>query len=195
MPDQVYVLHIALHPEALSPLIWRRLEVDASVSLYRLHHFIQAAMGWHDAHLHSFHIAGKTYRLPDREMDSPDFPTFDPRKASLRKVCKPGDRFTYLYDFGDSWRHEITVEDGLNVDGLAEGDCDVLDGARACPPEDVGGVPGYLDFLREIGRKRLSQEGKRLLQWAGGSFDPELFDRRAANAAIKRILWNHWGLR
>ena len=49
MPDQVYVLHIALHPEALSPLIWRRLEVDASVSLYRLHHFIQAAMGWHDA--------------------------------------------------------------------------------------------------------------------------------------------------
>jgi hypothetical protein len=24
-------------------------------------------------------------------------------------------------------------------------------GARACPPEDVGGIPGYFDFRKSIG--------------------------------------------
>jgi hypothetical protein len=33
----------------------------------------------------------------------------------------------------------------------------------------------------------------RLLNWADGEFNPEIFDRLAANAAIQRMLWNRWG--
>ncbi|MDT1106932.1 hypothetical protein V4W63_19455 [Pseudomonas aeruginosa] len=63
---------------------------------------------------------------------------------------------------------------------------------RACPPEDVGGVPGYLDFLALI-QQPSSEEGRSTLEWAGGCFDPEGFDRRTANAAVQRICNNQWG--
>lgn len=99
----------------------------------------------------------------------------DDRKSKLRRVLKEADRLRYLYDFGDSWQHVIAVESIEPCDFTGTW-CEVLDGARACPPEDVGGVPGYLDFLA-----------------SGGSFDPELFDRRAANAAVQQICNNFWG--
>ncbi|MNR29492.1 Plasmid pRiA4b ORF-3-like protein [compost metagenome] len=70
--------------------------------------------------------------------------------------------------------------------------CEVLDGARACPPEDVGGVPGYQHFLEAINSQPLSEDGRYALEWAGGSFDVDLFDRRAANAAVQRICNNLW---
>jgi hypothetical protein len=87
----------------------------------------------------------------------------------------------------------MEVESVEKVDGIAPGDCSIMAGARSAPPEDVGGIGGYMDFLEEILSKPPSAEGKRLHGWAGGHFDPELFDQRAAKAAIKRILWNHWG--
>lgn len=68
-----------------------------------------------------------------------------------------------------------------------------MDGARACPPEDVGGVEGYADFLEILQEAPDSEEAARLHEWADGDFDPERFDRRLANAAIMRILFNHWG--
>ncbi len=70
----------------------------------------------------------------------------DDRKSKLRRVLKEADRLRYLYDFGDSWQHVIAVESIEPCDFTGTW-CEVLDGARACPPEDVGGVPGYLDFL------------------------------------------------
>jgi hypothetical protein len=66
---------------------------------------------------------------------------------------------------------------------------EVLDGAQACPPEDVGGVPGYLHFLESL-KHPASEDGQSALVWAGGCFDPERFDRRAANAAVQRICNN-----
>ena len=42
--------------------------------------------------------------------------------------------------------------------------CDeVLDGARACPPEDVGGAQGYLAFLEAIQAQPLDYEGREAL--------------------------------
>ena len=68
----------------------------------------------------------------------------------------------------------------------------IMDGARATPPEDVGGTSGYEDFLIEINDPS-SEQGRNYLQWVDGSFDPELFDRRAANNALLRMAWNGWG--
>ena len=57
----------------------------------------------------------------------------------------------------------------------------------------MGGVPGYHEFLESILTDPYSEEGQRMLEWVGGMFAPEIFDKRSANAAIQRMLWNHWG--
>ncbi|SFM52325.1 plasmid pRiA4b ORF-3 family protein [Halopseudomonas yangmingensis] len=111
--------------------------------------------------------------------------------SELTKAFKHVDRVRYTYDFGDSWQHVIALE--AQEPGNASGTwCEVLDGAGACPPEDVGGVPGYLDFLQVIAQPD-SEEGQEALAWAGGHFDPAQFDCRAATAAAQRICNNLWG--
>lgn len=190
---QVITLRVTLHPQEIAPPIWREMWVDGAMSLAKLHHFLQAAFGWHDSHLHEFHIGEQIYRRPDPEMDSPDHPTFDGKRTVLSKLVRTGDRFTYVYDFGDHWEHLIEVLSVKPVGAIAPGNGCITGGARSAPPEDVGGAPGYMDFLEQILAKPLSEEGQHLLDWAGGHFNPELFDVRAANAAIQRMLWNHWG--
>ena len=56
-------------------------------------------------------------------------------------------------------------------------------GKRACPPEDVGGIPGYDDFLAALRDPRHPEHGD-MLEWAGGSFNPESFSVGEANLAI-----------
>jgi hypothetical protein len=69
----------------------------------------------------------------------------------------------------------------------------IIDGARACPPEDVGGSWGYGEILTALKTKPKSQRARDFLEWIGGSFDPELFDIRMANSALSRMAWNGWG--
>jgi len=69
----------------------------------------------------------------------------------------------------------------------------VLDGARACPPEDVGGPWGYANMLRTLCNAPDSEEGQSYRTWIGADYDPERFDRHAANAALLRMAWNRWG--
>lgn len=187
----LYTLHIQLEPLHFNPPIWRRIRVSGDCTLRKLHHFIQAAFGWHSSHMHEFSDGMNRYLPLDAELMHMFDDALDDRKIKLRRVLKDVDRLRYLYDFGDSWQHVIaveTVEPG-DVSGTW---CEVLDGARACPPEDVGGVPGYLDFLASRQQSE-SKEGHSALVWAGGSFNPEMFDQRAANAAVQRICNNFWG--
>ena len=71
--------------------------------------------------------------------------------------------------------------------------CRAAHGARAVPPEDVGGAGEHLDFLEVIFEQPQSEEAKRLREWARDDFKAELFDRRATNAFILRILYNKRG--
>lgn len=187
----LYTLHIQLEPLHFNPPIWRRIRVSGDCTLRKLHHFIQAAFGWHSSHMHEFSDGMNRYLPLDAELMHMFDDALDDRKIKLRRVLKDADRLRYLYDFGDSWQHVIAVEtvEPSDVSGTW---CEVLDGARACPPEDVGGVPGYLDFLASLQQSE-SKEGHSTLVWAGGSFNPELFDQRAANAAVQRIYNNFWG--
>jgi hypothetical protein len=182
-------LHIQLEPLQLNPPIWRRIGVSGDCTLRKLHHFIQAAMGWHSSHVHEFVVGETRYMQPDEELF--DWATRDDRKFKLRSLLKAGDRLRYLYDFGDNWQHVIAVE-AIEPTQITGSWCEVLDGARACPPEDVGGVPGYLHFLQNTEYPN-TKDAKDALHWVGGSFDPDLFDRRAANAAVQRVCNNFWG--
>ena len=177
-----------------TPLVWRRITLDGRSSFANLHHVIQAAMGWHDAHLHQFRINNRYIGVPDSESDAPEWHTEDERKVFLNRVLTDDAVFTYLYDFGDGWEHRLLVDEYDDSDDLRFGDGDawVDAGERACPPEDCGGVGGFQDFLEKLEDEPYSDESKELREWAGLDYDPARFDRQAANAAIKRLLWNRW---
>ena len=62
-----------------------------------------------------------------------------------------------------------------------------LDGEGACPPEDCGGVPGYLELLEII--KDLSHpEYESVMEWLGvDEFNP-IFDLEDTNYWMKEDL-------
>ena len=173
-----YVLAISL--KEIEPPIWRRLIVPSSISLKKLHVVLQTTMGWADYHLHRFETGEGIFGTPD-----PDYPDGTRNEARIRLdrfLVSESDCIQYEYDFGDGWSHELRLE---KVIGPIEGDVDVecLDGARACPPEDVGGPHGYLEFLRAI-RDPTHPEHAQMADWIGGKFDSEKFDAKAVNRAL-----------
>lgn len=158
----------------LEPPVWRRVLVPAGIRLDRLHRVIQAAMGWTDSHLHMFTDGADRYGRPD-----PDLQLHDERKATLRDlVGREGDTFTYEYDFGDGWDHEILLERWLDAEQDARYPACVA-GERACPPEDCGGTPGYAELV-EILADPGNPDHDDMLRWlgigAGRDFDPARFD-------------------
>lgn len=177
-----------------TPLIWRRIVISGHASFALLHHVIQAAMGWHDAHLHEFRVGDQSIGVPDPEYDNPDRPTAIEKNVRLNRLLANGSLFTYLYDFGDGWEHRLSVEqvrdcDDRYGDGLIAG---VEGGERACPPEDAGGVDQYQAFLERWEHDPYGEQTEEVRTWAGLDFDPSRFDRPAATAAIDRLLWNRW---
>jgi len=181
--ESVYQIKVTL--KDIQPPIWRRVQVPSNISLNKLHRILQAVMPWDDYHLHQFIIGGVNYGEPDPDDDF-GFELKSDRTAKLRQVASvAGARFIYEYDFGDGWEHKILIEKVLPPEtGVRYPIC--LGGKRACPPEDCGGIPGYARFLEAI-RNPEHEEHDELLQWAGGSFDPEAFDLDEINRALKRI--------
>jgi hypothetical protein len=179
--DQVYRLKVTL--KGAKPPIWRRIDVSGDVTLYDLHLTIQATMGWDNAHLHQFIIGGEFYGLPDEDMD---LEVEDETRMILDQFgFREKSKFFYEYDFGDDWQHEIVVEKVLpRKPGEPYPVC--LKGKRACPPEDVGGVWGYADFL-EVIRDPEHPEYEETLDWVGEGFDPEYFDLDEINARLRRM--------
>ena len=101
----IYTLRIEL--EGIAPLIWRRLQVPADITLPRLHDTLQVAVGWTDSHLHSFQIGDKEYSNSD-ELDELNMLAEKGRKLDTL-VGNAIREFGYLYDFGDSWQHRVVV--------------------------------------------------------------------------------------
>ncbi len=187
---RLYCLRIEL--EDITPAIWRRVLIEDGASLIRLHHTIQAAMGWTDAHLHEFQIGGVIYATPHPE-DDIDRVIVDERRVRLLDVLKGISRFGYQYDFGDDWQHTVTVEKVAPAPQLWRGGAYVEAGERACPPEDAGGAHSYQEFLDQLAKDPRHEQVREFLDWAGDDFDPARFDRYAANAALLRMAWNQWG--
>ena len=163
--------------DRIEPEIWRRLVVPLHFDLRELHLVLQAAFGWTNSHLHEFEIGGLSYgdELADAERGDDDSRTFDEMEVRLRDFTrKPGTTFQYAYDMGDNWVHTVTLEKLLAVEpGPKVARC--LEGARARPPEDVGGPSGYQEFLEAV-LDPSHEEHRQMKRWAGGHFDPEWFD-------------------
>jgi hypothetical protein len=110
----------------------------------------------------------------------------DERKFKLNQIApREKHKFIYEYDFGDSWEHVILVEKILSPEpGATYPEC--VKGRRARPPEDVGGIWGYADFLEAI-RDPTHPEHESYVEWIGGEFDPEAFDLDEVNAALRDV--------
>ncbi len=164
----------------IEPPIWRILRVPSRTSLLKLHKVLQRVMGWTDSHLHLFEIDGKPYGEGDFEWD---FDVRDYRGMRLDKIFTGGrESFLYEYDLGDSWRHDITLL------GVVEGEEKItcMAGARACPPEDCGGITGYYHLLEALADPG-HEDHDMLMEWSGGRFDPEAFDAEAIDRSLKRL--------
>lgn len=165
------------------PLIWRRLLVPATITLPKLHRAIQGAMGWTNSHLHQFCIGEDCYGQADLDDDGR---LIDEKGIKLSGVLdEQVSEFIYEYDFGDDWQHRVVLEQSLQSHPSWTGSLCTA-GQRACPPEDVGGIWGYGEFLSVIADPQHEQHVD-MLHWVGGVFDPEGFDINSANSRIRKL--------
>jgi hypothetical protein len=175
--------------DRIEPQIWRRLIVPASFNLRELHLMLQAAFGWTNSHLHEFEIGGLSYggELADTERGDDDPRTFDEMDVRLRDFTRePGTVFRYVYDMGDNWIHTVCLEKNLGLEPAPKA-ARCIEGARARPPEDVGGPSGYQEFLEAL-LDPSHEDHKQMKRWAGGHFDPEWFDLELINKDVARAL-------
>ena len=176
------MLQVRITLEKVVPTVWRRLLVPGAVRLGKLHRIFQAAMGWTDSHLHAFTMGDQRYG-----MHFDDYPEdeIDENEVSVLKAVGERRRFSYEYDFGDSWEHTAVVEDVTRrTRGLKYAVC--IDGQNACPPEDCGGAGGYAELLESLADPG-HRDHEHAVRWVGGSFDPESFDLVSANVALQQL--------
>lgn len=195
-PDSLSLLTVTIELRGSKPRIWRRLTLPGDLTLDAVHTLFQAAMGWSDSHLHRFSIgAGTGY-------DQPYFITeFDEEEGEegtredgvrLDQVLRdPGDRLTYLYDFGDDWEHRVTLESTVPLTQENQQPRCVA-GARACPPEDVGGIWGHHEVAAWLRAGAPADDvpgpfddAAHAHGWLPDGYDPDAFDTDEATAAMQ----------
>lgn len=183
-PIKTYVIRASLSD--LEPLITRDLYVPGNRTLAELHSILQAAFGWGGMHLHAFSWKGASYGEPSPD----DFePVIDEATVTLDDLNpRRGSVMEYVYDFGDDWVHELHFFSWKRAGARDREHPACLAGARAAPPEDCGGFPGYItlvDALAKPARARDRNE-KEALAWAG-DWDPERFDIDEVNERLSRM--------
>jgi hypothetical protein len=135
-PDPPEILQFKIWLLGISAMIWRRVQVPASMTLRELHGVIQVVMGWEGIHLFQFMLRARRFGSPELAARSPDVSLCELR-------LRVGARFRYEYDLNGPWEHEVRLESRHEVDpGRHYPIC--LDGDGSCPPEDCGGVAGFL---------------------------------------------------
>lgn len=184
--ERVYQFKITL--KDCHPPIWRRIQVKDG-TLDKLHEHIQTSMGWTNSHLHHFKIGDQYYGDPDLMQENFDeFGYEDSTSTKISEILpRTGKRFRFEceYDFGDSWWHEILFEGCIRAEpGGRYPLC--VEGERACPPEDVGGIWGYEEFLEAMADPH-HERHEEYMSWRG-PFDPEAFDATKATKRMRRGL-------
>lgn len=156
----------------VDPPVTRVIDVPAGITLSELHGVLQAAFGWTDSHLHEWHVDDVNYTAMDDDVDEDDLD-----EAGVELGDLPA-RFTYEYDFGDSWEHVVDV---IGPGGEAPG---LVSGVGTCPPEDCGGPAGY-DELRAVLADPLHPDHEDMLACAGPLLP---YDANATERAVHTVL-------
>ncbi len=104
------------------------------------------------------------------------------------KICQllntEGQKFTYVYDFGDDWEHILIVEKIGEEDKTKKYPL-CLAGERACPPEDCGNIDGYYELMEIRKDKNHPEYKERIVEWLGEEYDPDFFSAERADFALR----------
>lgn len=177
---QAWQLYVEL--EWVRPKVWRRLLVPVTITLPLLHVALVEGMGWGGGHLHEFVFADGRYSAAsfgDEMLED----VLDESNVTLQQALGTRKTFTYVYDFGDDWCHKVKVEKIVPLQApLPLAAC--LEGENACPPDDVGGPPGYEEFLQALADPA-HPEHENMTEWIDGDFDPVEFSIAEVNARLK----------
>jgi len=163
------------------PPIWRRFSVPGEITLDRLHDVLQIVIGWEDKHLHRFEIDGKAYSEKPEE----EFEGQEEGGCRLGALINKRMTFSYIYDYGDDWHHTVVVEKISPVPEKHMAVVVCLSGKNHCPPEDVGGLEGYEEFLEALDDPEHEMH-EQYRDWLGAAFDPKAFDVDAVNLELAR---------
>lgn len=157
----------------VAPPVVRVIDVPAAYSLPELHLVLQVALGWTESHLHQFVARDLRYGVPDDDDwdDQQD-------EAGVRLRDMPA-LFTYLYDFGDGWEHDVEVL------GPGEDEPGCRYGEGTCPPEDCGGPGGYADLLEALADPS-HEEHEQMRDWVGNRL--AAFDQAEADRQVRRMV-------
>jgi len=195
IPPQALILRLRVELLDTNPLVWRELEVPGDCTFWDLHVAIQDAMGWLDYHLHRFLVPHPRTRkelvfgIHNLGHDCDDPPGWATQVAAV--MTPRNAEATYEYDFGDGWRHKITLLDLIRRDFAAlYPRC--IGRARACPPEDCGGVLGYADILAGLASDELDEDTRN---WLPEGYDPDHFDPREVrfDDPARRLAFSWYG--
>jgi hypothetical protein len=175
-------LTLAIELDGISPSVTRLVQVPDRLTFLKLHDVIQAAMGWSNAHLFEFKLGPITMSMPDDDF-LPSTTQWDATHHTLLEAhLTINDTFIYLYDFGDDWKHTLKVVD---ISSAPIRRPRVIAGSGACPPEDVGGLFGYRQFLSAWKNSR-HPEHAMSRKWAQGRYEPE-FNLVAADTRVAQL--------
>jgi len=191
VPDEVRGFRVRLDLKDAKPPIWRRLELPGDLTLPRVHDVIQAAMGWHDGHLHRFMTNSEPrapYFLTQFDVDEGDEGILEDDVRFDQVLAAKGGSLFYEYDFGDGWHHVLKVEAVLDeVPAVAR----CLDGRMACPPEDCGGIWGYEELATwvrsgydESKLPDIFDSAEEAHDWLPVDWHPDHFDVQEVNEAL-----------
>ena len=172
IPTQALILRFRIELRETAPLVWREIEVPGDATFWDLHVAIQDAMGWQDYHLHRFTVPHPrtkkelVFGIHNLHQDCDDPPSWGTQLAAVFTLRN--DEARYAYDFGDNWRHTVRLVDVRKRDFKA---CypRCVGGARACPPEDCGGVHRFAAIVAGT----MDEDTRR---WLPRGYDPARFD-------------------
>ena len=165
------------------PPLWRRLELASDLFLDELHDVIQEAFGWTDSHLHRFACGPSRdsrdlehYLCPfDVEEGDVGIPEHEVRLDEV--LLDEGDTLYYDYDYGDNWRHTLTLEAVVErTDHAPRAVCTA--GRRPGPPEDCGGVHCYQTIVaaQDPTHPDHAEATAEFVHIYGDDIDPDMFD-------------------
>ena len=162
-----YTIKVFLYE--VEPLVWRRLTMPASATFADLHQVLQRSMGWSDEQSHQFrHGKGKSLTSvisnKNDEQVAPGDDWKDEAKVKLSGFVgrrRLPLRLLYRYDFFADWTHELVIEKKNEDD---ENTAQLLEGERACPPDDCSGPFNYRECVNGFD------------EWLDDDYDPEAFD-------------------
>lgn len=184
-------LHLKIQIKGITkPPVWRKLAVPSTISFDVLHQAIQRSFGWSGYHLYQFSPSGwgshPVLEAPN-EYSEGEY-DLDATKTPLSKLLtKEGQKFSYIYDFGDDWDHSIVVE---KITNEKHKQVVVIGGKGTCPPEDCGGRWGY-ENLKQILANKNHPEYEEMAEWLelddDEVWDADAFDKEEAQAYVDQI--------